>query len=54
MSCQLLLLFSHVPSIGSVDQVDPPPIGVENVKIQENSEKIRGPSGDILQPFIDP
>ena len=24
----------------------PPPLGVENVKIQENSEKIRGPLGD--------
>ena len=24
----------------------PPPLGIENVKIQENSEKIRGPPGD--------
>ena len=33
-------LFTHFPSIGSDD------LGVENVKIQENSEKIRGPLGD--------
>ena len=36
---------THFPSIRSDD---PPPssLGVENVKIQENSEKIRGPPGD--------
>ena len=34
-------LFSQFPRIGS----DDPPLGVENVKIQENSEKIRGPPG---------
>ena len=37
------LIISHFPSIGSED---PPPLGVKNVKIQENSEKIRGPPGD--------
>ena len=35
-----------------------PPLGVENVKIRENSEKIRGPPGgslmDPLQPFLGP
>ena len=34
-TCQL----SHFPSIGSDD------LGAENVKIQENSEQIRGPLG---------
>ena len=34
---------AHFPSIGSDDPH--PPLGVENVKIQENSEKIRGPPG---------
>ena len=39
---------------------DPPPsplLGVENVKIRENSEKIRGPPGvpyNLLQPFLGP
>ena len=33
---------SHFPSIGSNNNNS---IGVENVKIQENSEKIRGPPG---------
>ena len=28
----------------------PPPLGVKNVKIQENSEKIRGPPGDPYGP----
>ena len=34
-----------------------PPSRVENVKIPENSEKIRGPPGslrDHLQPFLGP
>ena len=35
-------LMSHFPSIDLM----PPPLGVENVKIRENSEKIRGPPGD--------
>ena len=36
----------HFPSIGSDDPpTSPPPLGVKNVKIQENSEKIRGPPG---------
>ena len=35
----------HFPSIGSEDP-HLPPLGVKNVKIQENSEKIRGPPGD--------
>ena len=39
---------THFPSIGSDD------LGVKNVKIQENSEKIRGPPGDPLQPFLGP
>ena len=30
------------------------PLGVENVKIREYSEKIRGPQGDPLQPFLGP
>ena len=48
----LIPTFSHFPSFGSDDP--PPPLGVKNVKIQENSEKIRGPPGDLrdpLQPF---
>ena len=36
---------SHFLSIGSEDP-PLPPLGVKNVKIQENSEKIRGPPGD--------
>ena len=36
---------SHFPSKGSDDPPLPPPLGIENVKIQENSEKIRGPPG---------
>ena len=35
-------MYFHFPSIGSDD---PPPVGVENVKIRENSEKIRDPPG---------
>ena len=34
----------HFPSIGS-DDPPPPPLGVKNVKIEENSEQIRGPLG---------
>ena len=34
---------AHSPSMGSDDS---PPLGVENVKILKNSEKIRGPPGD--------
>ena len=41
----MMLNIAHSPSIGS-DEPPPPPLGVENVKIQENSEKIRGPPGD--------
>ena len=33
-----------ISSIGSDDLMI---LGVENVKIQENSEKIRGPPGDL-------
>ena len=40
--------FPHFPSIGS----DDPPLGVENVKIRENSEKIRGPP--TILPFLGP
>ena len=29
-----------------------PPLGIENVKIQENSEKIRGPPGGPSGPSI--
>ena len=29
----------------------PPPLGVENVKIRENSEKIRGPPGPSTTLF---
>ena len=36
---------AHFPSIGSDDPPPSPPLGVKNVKIQENSEKIRGPPG---------
>ena len=32
----------------------PPPLGVENVKIQENFEKNQGTSGVPLQPFLGP
>ena len=35
--------YPHFPSIGSYDPPSPP-LGVENVKIRDNSEKIRGPS----------
>ena len=44
------------PSTSSqeVDVTLLPPLGVENVKIRENSEKIRGPPGDPLQPFLGP
>ena len=41
------------PTKGSDDHPPPPPLGVENVKIRENSEKIRGPL-DPLQPFLGP
>ena len=46
---------SHFPSLGS--DAPPPLLGVENVKIRENSEKIREPRGslrDPLQPFLGP
>ena len=39
----------HFTSMGSDDP--PPPLGVENVKIRENSEKIRGPRGSLYNPF---
>ena len=45
---------THFPSIGSDD---PPPLGVENVKIRENSEKTGDPRSsfrDPLQPFQGP
>ena len=32
----------------------PPPLGAENVKIRENSEKNQGTSGAPLQPFLGP
>ena len=38
-------IFAHFPSIGSDD-----PPGVENVKIRENFEKIRGPPTTLLGP----
>ena len=41
--------YAHFPSIGSDDPS--PPLGVENVKIQENSEKIRGPLQPVLGPL---
>ena len=37
------------------DLMTPPPLGVENVKIQENSKKtgdLRGSLMDPLQPFL--
>ena len=40
----------HFPSIGSDDPPPLPPLGVENVKIRENSEQIRGPPG-LFNPF---
>ena len=43
--------------MGSDDQPLPPLLGVENVKIRENSEKSGDPRGslrDPLQPFLDP
>ena len=50
----VIYIFPHFPSIGSDD---PPPLVVENVKIQENSEKsgeLRGSLRDPLQPFLGP
>ena len=44
---------THFPSIGS-DDPPPPPLGVEKVKIRENSEKIGGPPvvlGTLYNPF---
>ena len=38
------ILSAHFPSIGSDD-----PLGVENVKIRENSEKNQRPSGGHLE-----
>ena len=38
---------AHFPSIGS-DDLPPPLQGVENVKILENSEIIRGPSPTLF------
>ena len=32
----------------------PPPLGVKNVKIQENSEKIRSPPGGLLGTLYNP
>ena len=40
---------THFPSIGSDD-----PLGVENVKIQGNSEKIRGPPGGTSTTLFRP
>ena len=42
--------FAHFPCIGS-DDPPLPPLGIENVKIQENSEKIRGPLGTLYNSF---
>ena len=39
----VFIFFPHFPCMGSDDPPPPPPLGVENVKIGENSEKIRGP-----------
>ena len=41
----------HFPRIGSDDLPPPPPLGVENVKIRENSEKIRGQSRTLFRPL---
>ena len=40
---------AHFPSIGSDDPPPSPPLGIENVKIQENYEKIRGPSTTLFR-----
>ena len=50
---------AHFPSDGSDDQSPPPPVYVENVKIRENSDKIRGPPGQgpvgtLYNPFKSP
>ena len=39
---------AHSPSIGSHD-LPLPPLGVENVKIRKNSEKIRGPPTTLFR-----
>ena len=47
----------YVGNVLVQDLMTPPPLGVENVKIQENSEKIkdlRGTLRDPLQPFLGP
>ena len=51
----LHILFScfEVPTLLEWDLMPPPltPLGVENVKIQKNSGKIRGPLGTLYNPF---
>ena len=44
--------FPYFPSMGSDDPPPPSPLGVENVKIRENSEKSQGTSGGPLGPSL--
>ena len=54
-----LVIYVFIYSVGNFlpNGLVPPPLGVRNVKIRENSEKIRKPPGsfrDPLQRFLGP